>query len=86
MIYDLPVSHSGRLPASQENQLFESTSTMTPLDPGLRAKLLTRSKKHRGIRAACLAGAVLWSAVEEVDRDNRAFLSQQLVSRWLGAD
>ncbi len=56
------------------------------LDPGLRAKLLTRARKHQGIRAACFAGVVLWSAVEEVDRDNRTFLSQHLISRWLGAD
>ena len=52
----------------------------------MRAELLARANKHRGIRAACLAGVVLWSAVEELDRGNRAFLSRHLVSRWLGGD
>jgi hypothetical protein len=52
----------------------------------LRAKLLARATRHRGIRAACRAGEVLWDAVEEVDRDNQTFLSQHLVSGWLGAD
>jgi hypothetical protein len=52
----------------------------------LRAKLLVRANKHRGIRAAFRAGVVLRSAVAEVDRDNGVFLSQQLVAGWLGAD
>jgi hypothetical protein len=59
---------------------------MTALDPGLRAALLARVIRHRGIRAAYRAGEVLRDAVEEVDRDNQTFLSQHLVSGWLGAD
>jgi hypothetical protein len=44
--------------------LCESTPpTRTARDPGLRAKLLARAHKHRGIRAAFRAGVVLCSAV-----------------------
>ena len=66
--------------------MCESPSTMTAFDAGLRATLLARATKHRGIRAACRAGVVLWDAVAQVDRDNRGFLSQHLVSGWVGAD
>jgi hypothetical protein len=52
----------------------------------LRAKLLARATQHRGIRVAYRAGEVLRDAVAELDRDNQTFLSQHLVSGWLGAD
>ena len=62
------------------------STTRTAFDAGLRATLLARAHQHRGIRAACRAGVVLWDAVAQLDRDNQTFLSQHLVFRWLGAD
>jgi hypothetical protein len=53
----------------------------------LREELLTRARNDRAARHAHAGGGTPWSAVEQVDRDNVAFLTPHLARvGWLGSD
>jgi hypothetical protein len=49
--------------------------------------LLTRARNDRAARHAHAGGTTPWSAVEQIDRDNVAFLTPHLARvGWLGSD